>query len=124
MSLKGNIVSRTTSEGIQDFSYANGDISKPFTIIKYSSNVGDKYTFTTSEGKTITREVVSHSTSDDYPWMYFGSNMNIKVYKVDEVQADDPIVNKITYISNHKFGLVGIIVTLKSNKVIKLALYY
>ena len=50
--------------------------------------------------------------------------MNIKVYKVDEVQADDPIVNKITYISNHKFGLVGIIVTLKSNKVIKLALYY
>lgn len=110
--LKGKV----TTEGIQEFMTSGGDESKPFTIVKYNANVGDKYQFTNKDGKTITREVVAKSTTDDFSW----GGMYIKVIQVEEVQLDDdPISQKITYYGNHKFGLVCIKVDLRNGKVIK-----
>ncbi len=105
---------KVTSEGIQDFFHSNGDISKPFTIVKYSSNVGDKYEFTTKEGKKIVREVVQKNPTEDWELVFW----RVKTIRVEEKLDDDPLFDKITYIANHKFGLVGIILNKKDGTVI------
>ncbi|HAC14568.1 MAG TPA: hypothetical protein DCE78_01300 [Bacteroidetes bacterium] len=53
MSLGFEMKMKVTSEGIQEFVYSKGDVSKPFTMFKYASKVGDKYEFKTSEGKKL-----------------------------------------------------------------------
>ncbi len=110
---------KMTSEGIQDYRLASSDWSKPFTIVKYDCNVGDKYTFT-KDGQTITRTVTQKSTTDDFPWGF----MYIKTNTTEE----EPVVGlnnvkKIKYISNHKFGLVQIIAILTDNSQLKITLF-
>ena len=108
---------KVTSEGIQEFVNSKGDLSKPFTIVKYGASVGDKYQFTNSDGINITRTVTAKSTTDDYPvgfWM-------IKVVTVEET-SDDPLLEKITYYANHKFGLVGVVLRTKTGKELKLGI--
>lgn len=108
---------KVTSEGIQEFVNSKGDLSRPFTIVKYGAAVGDKYEFSTSEGVKITRRVTAKSTTDDYPigfWM-------IKVIQVEET-SDDPLLEKMTYYTNHKFGLVGVVLRTKAGKELKLGL--
>lgn len=109
---------KVTSEGIQEYMSSGGDMSKPYTIIKYSANVGDKYEFTNPEGIKITRTVVSKSTTDDYSlgfWL-------IKVSKIEQTK-EDPVIDKITYITNHKFGLVGVVIQTKTGKTLKLGIF-
>jgi hypothetical protein len=53
---------------------------------------------------TITRKVVSKSTTDDYFWAW----MMIKTSGVEETGRGIPGVSKIEYQTNHKFGLVAI----------------
>ncbi|MBI3258309.1 MAG: hypothetical protein HYZ54_02335 [Ignavibacteriae bacterium] len=96
---------------------SGGDLSRPYTIVKYSANVGDKYEFTDEDGIKVTRTVVSKSTTDDY---YMGFWM-IKVMKIEQVK-EDPVIDKITYITNHKFGLVGIILQTKNGKTLKISI--
>ncbi len=115
MTLTVELKSKVTSEGIQDFMYSGGNMSKPFTIVKYASNVGDKYEFTDVDNLKITRTVVSKSTTDDYPVGFW----NIKVSQVEE-SKEDPIVEKITYIANHKFGMVGAVIKFKNGNSAKL----
>ncbi len=115
MSLTMALKSKVTSEGIQDFMYSGGDLSKPFTIVKYASQVGDKYEFTDVDNVKITRTVVSKSTTDDYPVAFW----NIKVSQVEETK-EDPIVEKITYIANHKFGMVGAVIKFKNGNSAKI----
>jgi hypothetical protein len=79
----------------------------PGTIVKYDSKVGDKYKVI--EG--VEREVTSKSTDDDYPYGF----MLIKVMKVEESPSIIPGVSKMVYIANHKFGIVGLEVTLDDN---------
>lgn len=117
MNLTVNVKSRITSEGIQDFMYSGGDMSKPFTLVKYSAIVGDKYEFTDNDNVKITRQVVYKSTTDDYDIVFW----KIKVLKVEETK-DDPIVEKIVYVANHKFGLVGVMVHFKNGAIAKLGL--
>lgn len=108
---------KVTSDGIQEYVNGKGDLSKPFTIVKYGAAVGDKYEFTNSEGVKLTRTVVAKSTTDDYPiglWL-------IKVIKVEQT-GEDPLVEKITYFANHKFGLVGVLVRTKSGKEMKIGI--
>lgn len=73
-------------------------------IVNYNSNVGDTYAVGTT-GKT--RKVISKSTTDDYPYGLY----NIKTIQV-EANANTFVntggVKSLTYIANHKFGLVGI----------------
>lgn len=105
---------KATDKGIQDFVYSKGDINKPFTLIKYDDGVGDSYSFTSDDGTTYTRKIVSKSTEDDYPLVFW----NIKVTKVEETQPNDPLLKTISYYTNHKFGLVGIeLVTINGKKV-------
>lgn len=117
-----SIKSKVTSEGLQDFIHSEGDESKPFTLVKYSANVGDKYEFTDKDGNHFVREVTSRSTTDDYPvgfWL-------IKVIKVEETITEGPLkdlVGKITYYTNHKFGLVGIDWTKPDGKVLKIMVF-
>lgn len=112
LKLEFEIISKITSEGIQGFTHSGGDLSKPFTLIKYDAKVGDKYTFTDDAGNIITREVTYISTKEDYELYFY----NIKVFKIEETQPKDPLIEKIEYIANHKFGLVGAKVIMKDGK--------
>ncbi|MFP4528490.1 MAG: hypothetical protein ACLFQX_08070 [Candidatus Kapaibacterium sp.] len=114
LKLEFEIKGKITSEGIQDFVYSKGDESKPFTVAKYSAKVGDKYEFTTEDGEKITREVTYRSTEDDYSIAFW----LIKVIKVEQTM-NDPVIEKITYYANHKFGLVGMEATMKDGRMIK-----
>ena len=111
MSAEVDVTLRVTSEGIQEFASSGGDMGRPFTIVRYDASVGDSWSFTTDDGREITRTVSYRSTEDDYPvafWM-------IKVIKVEEV-SDDPVVEKVTYVTNHKFGIVGVEIIMKSGE--------
>ncbi len=103
---------RATSDGIQEYVSSKGNTSKPFTVIRYNANVGDKYEFTNAEGEKLLRTVVYHSTTDDYEMAFW----RIKVFKTEEYMQNDPMISKITYITNHKFGLVAIEIDTKDGK--------
>ena len=103
---------KVTSEGIQEFVTSKNNFSKPFTIIKYSSKVGDKYEITDPDGVKRTRTVVYKSKDDEWPLVWW----RIKVTKVEEYFDDDPLVEKATYIANHKFGLVAVIYNFKDGR--------
>jgi len=100
----GNLVCegkfKMTDQGILDY---NNKDHKPFLLVNYNSNVGDKYTLVKSDGTKITREVVRKSTTDDFYW----GGMIIKTIDVEQT-SNIPGVKKITYFSNHKFGLVAV----------------
>ena len=103
---------KVTSEGIQEFISSDGNLSRPFTIVKYDAEVGDTWNFTAADGTVITRSVTYRSQTDDYPvafWM-------LKIIKVEETREDDPLIEKITYYTNHKYGLVGMEVLTKNGK--------
>lgn len=104
---------KITSEGIQDFVYSDGNLSKPFTIAKYSSKVGDKYEFTTDDGKKITRTVVQTHGTEDWDLAFW----TVKTMRVEQPVPDDPIMSKVTFVANHKFGLVGAIYELKDGQI-------
>lgn len=93
----GNFRFKNTKEGIE---LKSGNTQG--VLVKYSSNVGDKYRI--SGGGD--RVVVSKSSTDDY---YYGFLL-IKTIQVEEVSASlqSMGINKITYIANHRFGLVGV----------------
>jgi hypothetical protein len=89
---------RMTENGIQTV-FPDGNL----TLVKYDGKVGDTYTAKIN-GKNAKREITYKSTSDDYSYAFF----NIKVIEVEETGFGLPGVSKIVYITNHKFGLVGI----------------
>jgi hypothetical protein len=89
---------KVTSEGIQDY---NNIDQKAHTLVKYDCEVGDKYTVSKSDGKTITREVTAKSDQDDFSWGW----LMIKTITVEQ-DSRIPGISKIVYRLNHKFGLV------------------
>ena len=108
VTVNGNTVTITglkiqqTTEGIKCLTGDGAGI-----IVKYSSAVGDTYPVGDTGNK---RKVVSKSTDDDYPYGFY----NIKTIQV-ETDANNlgstGGIDKITYIANHKFGLVGVKIT-------------
>jgi hypothetical protein len=86
--------------------------------VKYDSNVGDTYPIG-STGKV--RTVVAKTGVDDYPYGF----MLIKVVQVEE--KPDYLktggVSKITYVANHKFGLVGVKFTLDDGSSVTFPIY-
>lgn len=100
---------KVTSEGIQDFYHSENDLSKPFTIIKYDAGVGDKYEFTRADGRNVTRTVTRKSTDDDYEMGF----IYIKTFTTEEVSTGDD-VEKVEYMTNHKFGLVNVKICFKA----------
>ncbi len=91
---------KNTSEGILDYTNKDG---KPFTVVNYSSSIGDKYVLTKSDGTTITRTVTGKTEVDDFPY----GMMLIKTMTVEQ-DSRIPGVRKIEYKANHKFGLVQV----------------
>lgn len=91
---------RNTSEGILDYTNSDGE---PFILMRYDDPVGKKYKLQKSNGQTITREVISKSATDDYPY-------GLYMIKIMTVEQDSriPGVSKILYKANHSFGLVEI----------------
>lgn len=92
---------KVTSEGIQDYYHSNQDLSKPFTIVKYNGNVGDKYEFTRDDGKKIVREITEKTNIDEFPLGF----IYIKTILTEEV-VNELGVKKVLTRSNHKFGMV------------------
>jgi hypothetical protein len=87
-----------TKEGIKCHSGPGAGV-----LVKYDSEVGDTYPV----GKTgKERKVVSKTGVDDYPYGFF----LIKTIQVETTPIDMKSggVEKITYIANHKFGMVGV----------------
>ena len=107
---------KNTSEGILDYTNKDG---KPLVIVNYSSSVGDKYTLTKSDGTTITRTVTAKTTVDDYHIM--GGFMLIKTITTEQ-DSRIPGVNKIVYITNHKYALVAIVIYMNDGTSTRIAL--
>jgi len=107
---------KNTSEGILDYTNKDG---KPFVIVNYNSKVGDKYVLTKSDGTTITRTVTGSTTVDDYPIM--GGLMLIKTMTVEQ-DSRIPGVNKIVYITNHKYALVAVVIYMNDGTSTKISL--
>lgn len=89
---------KITDQGIMNV-YDEGNL----VLVKYNASVGDKYTLKRG-ANTITRTVVSKSTTDDYPWGW----LMIKTIGVEETGRPIPGLSKVLYQTNHKFGLVAI----------------
>lgn len=89
---------KITSEGIQDYNNVDG---KPHTLVKYDSEVGDKYTLELANGNKLTRKVTAKSTQDDFQWGFY----YIKTITVEQ-NSFAPGIQKYKFRANHKFGLV------------------
>lgn len=116
--IKGDLKFRVTSEGIQEFINSKGDLTKPFTMFKYSSKLGDVYTFKRPDGTTITRKVIQVHTTEDWELAFW----LVKTMRVEQVVDDDPLVKKTIYVGNHKFGWVGQIIEFKDGRTIKITI--
>ena len=108
--IEGNAVSISNLE-IQQTTDGIKCLTGPFAgvLVKYNSSVGDTYTTGTS-GKS--RTVVSKTGLDDYPYGFY----LIKTIQVESTVGEASRmsgINKITYIANHRFGMVGVKVGLE-----------
>jgi hypothetical protein len=117
--INGDFHFKVTSEGIQEYYYSNGDHTKPFTIVKYNMNVGDAWSFTTSDGKTVNRSITEKTGLDDWPFGF----MLIKTTKTEESNPAIDGVSKVIFRSNHRFGLVYVEYILTAGASIKIYLY-
>lgn len=73
-------------------------------LVKYDSSVGDTYPIGTTDH---VRTVVSKTGVDDYPYGFYLIK-TIQVETNPNNLKSTAGVSKITYIANHKFGLVGV----------------
>ena len=89
---------RVTTDGIQQV-FPEGNL----TLVKYNAKVGDVYSLKVG-GKTIRREVTVVSKEDVFSW----NGMKIKTIHVKETGMGVPGVDYVEYVTNHRFGLVGI----------------
>lgn len=96
---------KITSDGIQDFFRRD----RPWTLVKYSDGVGTVYPFTTDNGENLKRTITEKTGLDDFPMGY----MYIKTSKIEsDLPATDKTAKRIIYRTNHKFGLVQVILIL------------
>ncbi len=112
VNISGHFINSTEGVGYVN---ANGETS---VLVKYDAKVGDKWSYTTLGGKKLNREVISKSTDDDYYW----GGMYIKVIEVEQ-NLPYPGFTKVVYSANHKFGLVGAVVTMEDGSTSYLSAY-
>ncbi len=55
---KDTILIEFKNNRISEYVHSNGDLSKPFTMVEFDANVGDKYTLTLDEGIFFQRDVI------------------------------------------------------------------
>jgi len=110
-----NMEFKLTTDGFECMSGPGAGV-----IVKYDSSVGDTYPIG-STGNV--RTVVGKTGVDDYPYGF----MLIKVVKVEEIpsylKSTSAGVTKVTYIANHKYGLVGVQVALDDGTAAEFPIY-
>lgn len=84
-------------------------------IVDYDAKVGDTYKMSGSNRK---REVVARSTDDDHPYGFY----YIKVTEILE-PTESFGIRSVTYLANHKFGLVGLTIILDDGTEISFPVY-
>ena len=105
---------KITSDGMQNY-FIDG---KPWTV-KYADPQGTNYTVTRNNGQTLTATVTEKTGVDDWPYSFW----LIKTSKIEyTAPAEDPVVSKVTFRVNHKYGLVYVKVEGKNGKVIEIDL--
>jgi hypothetical protein len=104
---------RQTTDGIELLSGPSAGI-----LFKYGSEVGDSYPVG-STGKV--RTVISKTGEDDYGYGF----MLIKTIQVEEAtnKLKSAGISKITYVGNHRFGLVGFNVSLNDGTSVNFPVY-
>lgn len=106
---------KITSEGMQNY-FVDG---KPWTL-KYADGVGASHSITRNNGDVLTATVTEKTGQDDWGYGF----MYIKTSKIEyNAPATDPVVDKVTYRVNHKFGLVYVKVESKDGKVLEADLF-
>jgi hypothetical protein len=90
---------KQTTEGIQCLTGPGAGI-----LVKYNSSVGDTYPIG-STGQV--RTVVSKTSVDDYPYGFYLIK-TIQVESNPNNLKSTAGISKITYVANHRFGLVGV----------------
>ena len=90
-----------------------------FTIIKHDWGVGQKWSFTTDDGKTINREVTEKTGKDEWPLGFF----LIKTVKTEETNPGVEGVSRVIFRTNHKFGLVYLEYQLVTGQNIKISIF-
>jgi hypothetical protein len=109
---------KITDNGFYDYVYSNGDQSKPFALVKFDANVGDKWEYKIGT-QTVTREVVKKSTTDDTPYNGFWMIKTIDVLETVpagvQVRGAVSPVKTILYKWNHKFGFIYAEITKTDN---------
>lgn len=118
------IEGKITDNGFYDYVYSNGDHSKPFTLVKFDANVGDKWEYKIGN-QVVTREVVRKSTTDDTPYHGFWMVKTIDVLETVppgvEVMGGATKVKTILWKFNHKFGFIAAEVTGTDNTKVTVA---
>ncbi len=112
------IEGKITDNGFYDYVYSNGDKDKPFTLVKFDANVGDKWEYKIGN-QTVTREVVKKSTTDDTSYHGFWMIKTIDVLETVpagvQVRGGVSQVKTILWKFNHKFGFIAAEVTKTDN---------
>jgi hypothetical protein len=121
VTVNGNLVStnnmqfKSTTDGLELMTGPGAGV-----LVNYNSSVGDTYPIGTTGS---VREVVSKTGVDDYSYGFY----LIKVVKVEEtpsyLKSTSAGITKITYIANHKFGLVGVMFTLDDGTSVTFPIY-
>lgn len=94
-----NMQARFTTDGIAAIA-PNGD---ELVVCKYNADVGDEWRLTAG-AQNVKHKVTQKSTEDDYQW----SLWLIKVVTMEATEYGIPGLKKAEYISNHRFGPVGL----------------
>ncbi|MBS1624214.1 MAG: hypothetical protein JST83_09360 [Bacteroidetes bacterium] len=106
---------KVTSEGMQNY-FVDG---QPWTV-RYADGIGTNYTVKRANGNILTATVTEKTGVDDWPYGFY----YIKTSKIEyNAPADDPVLSKVTYRVNHKFGLVYLKAEGKNGKVLELSLF-
>jgi len=121
-----NVEGKITTEGIYDYVYSNGDKKKPFTLVKFDAEVGDKWEYNVGSQKVV-RTVVRKSTEDDTPYNGFWLIKTIDVEEVIpsgvEIEGKATEIKKILWKFNHKFGFVSATITKTDNTQVEVSQY-
>lgn len=105
---------KITSEGIQSY-FVDG---KPWTI-RYDDPQGSSRSITRDNGDVMTATVTEKTGQDDWPFGF----MYIKTSKVEiNAPASDPVMQKVIYRINHKFGVVYLKAEGKDGRVLEIDL--
>lgn len=106
---------KITSEGMQNY-FVDG---QPWTV-KYADGLGTDYTVTRTNGEVLTATITEKTGLDDWPYSFW----NIKTSKVEyNAPASDPVLDKVTFRVNHKFGLVYLKAEGKDGRVLEMDLF-